>query len=170
MGKTSSSSRSSSSKLPIVLAIVLTAILFMLSYTSYVSNFAEEYLEDTVKLIQIFSLVVYILIVIRFSQDNDLIKTFNSQQKFSSFVGNLGGPLISLTAEYVQIIVALRISRLFLEGITLNKWEHGLTGLDLWLVLGITLIIAIYGLITITNRTRQLVHYWGGDIAEVIPN
>ena len=161
---------SSSSKLPLIVAVSLAAVVFFLSYESYFSTFAERYLQDAVRAIQIYSLVIYGLIVYRFSQDNDLIRTFDSQQEFSSFLGDLGGPLFSLAAEYVQIFISLRISRLFLEGITLNEWEHGLTGLDFWLVLGITLLIAVYGLITIVNRSRQLMHYWGGDIAEVIPN
>lgn len=160
---------SSQSKIPLILAILGAVGLIFLSSQSYIQLFAQRYLKLTVNGIQAFALIIYLLMLYRFYEHERAIKSFEPGQGFGSFVGNFGGPMASLGGEYVQIFISLRISRLMFTGISLNEWDHGLEGLDFWLVIIVVTLIAVYALITVYNRTRQLTQNWG-DIGEIIPD
>lgn len=151
-----------------LIALLALVVIFFLSilFTSELRSISERALP-VFELLRALALGVYILLVLRFLQNEGLISEYDPQQRLAEIVSSYLGPVFVMVVELAQVLVYLQLSELLFRGITFNEWEHSLSGPNIVLLTGLSLAVLIIALLNLFSRLRDIRHSWD-NIAEVV--
>lgn len=164
-----SETHSSPSNKPIILAIVLVGLLAAAVHFFLIINIAKENLESVVRVLQLAAIVIYLLILSKFTIDSELIRNYDPGEGSAAMIGRYGGPVGSLLAEVLQIVSFTQLGMLLFQGITFQEWDHNFSvnGPNYWLLTILAILISAKALFDLTSRADDLRYYWS-DLAKLV--
>lgn len=153
---------------PLIVAVVITAAILVATSFFPITNLFARYLGEIVSAIQVFAVVVYILIIVKYSVDSGLIQDYNPQMSLARSTTDLFGPIFGLVTELLTIITYSHLSNLLLIGITFRKWSHQLSanGPNYLLLTSIAMFFLIISGLNISSRVNDARYYWG-DLSKI---
>lgn len=160
---------SSPSNLPIIAALSCTGIFVLATQLFPLIIFVNKYLRPAIRVLQIFTVIMYSLIIAKFSADSGLIRNYNPKKGTAEIIGSYGGPIWGLVGEIIQIVTYLQLGMLLMLGITFQRWSHGFAtdGPNYWLLTILAILILLKALLDLTSRTNDLRYYWS-DLAKIV--
>ncbi|MFC4246495.1 hypothetical protein ACFOZ7_05720 [Natribaculum luteum] len=154
---------------PLVLAAAIVVAIWISRTYFPVFDIVEENIVFLARIVQGWAIVVYFLIIVKFTFDSGLINSYNPRERTAVTVAKYGGPIFGLFTELTRIITYSQISMLLFFGITFNGWNHNFssTGANYWLLTALAVLVGILAIMDVGARSRDL-RYWS-NVNEFVP-